>query len=360
MSELTTSLQINFANPDLNTPFSMAEDGQATAIRVGTVMFEESVYNYGCVFRISCGSRGCSIRCNRYPMDSFIRDNDARILNVKTKGKALFRLYGSRGEVDGAEFTVFNEDFGDADSADRSVDPSVWDDVANMIPARADGVTLKKIGWREEAKIVTLTWRGEKEQVIPFVSVTGTEPVMISRFFTNDGIETTPAMPKPGAPRIIHHPQPVWGNITLKCAVEYCLYEVTFGLGVVGARLQDIKKQWLVGYWEGWPRFPKLRVLAVTGNKTAEISIERTVVQPRARVHRWAGAVNSWKAGSMSKDEYAYAGYTDGTFSQQGIQTRTQRIESPDDPDVYIDIEVPVAIDFTGSDGKRMTLRFPS
>ncbi len=348
VSEITANLQIDFSPTPPAAVFRIEEDTKPVPIWVKTVEVPESVVRDGKIFRPTIW------QWQDQTVEQFLDEREQPdgpndVLAVEKEGEAIFRLYGSRAAVSGTRWLAFDEPSGDADAEERTVDVGAWGDLENLQPAQADA-TLTRMGWRQEAKTITLEFRGDTEQRLP-VDTSATEPLMVTLFYDRNGQEIDPPSPVPGDPGLIRHAEPVWGTITLKCKTQYCLFKVSFGLGVKESRLQDTKLKWLAGYWHGPPEFPKLRLIARSGGQAAEYLIERKVAPPTATAR-----VIKYKDDEEAPDD----DLSQGAYRQTGRTFRTVRIESPDDPNVYIDVEVPVEIQFQGSGGDNLALRFPT
>ena len=315
---------------------------------------------YGFKFTTSCSSGTFSTYCSNFAhtpasVDEELLKYDSDILKVLEDGQAYLRLYGTKSDVAASRFYLFNDVLGDQADSDRVIDETTWDN-DDVVPALITGTSITKIGWREEVKTVTLMWRGESSKELGYATATKTELVFKSRVYNADGEPVGAPARVPGNPGKIAHDEPVWGSMVVRVAVEYCLFRVDYGLGVTGDALQQMKKAWVyAASRKPAPILPSLRIVASTDSKAVEMVIPRQIYPDgAASTYRGTGPAE------YNPTTYAANALARTGFSQTNFSSQTKRITADNDPNVFLDFEVPVAIDFITQDGDTMTLRFPT
>ena len=246
------------------------------------------------------------------------------------------------------------------------------------------GGTARYLGRRTAPLLETLTWVQAQQRRLPLFH-DRPEAVVVeqTRFFDADGREVDPPayLPEEG---LFRHRLPVTGALVVEYRPGFSLYEIEYDTGadqISPEWFREMRRAWLAGNIAD-AAVPPVRVIAVSGDRAAQVSFPRAfwpnrstvrggyageTAEPRLepdgegyRIEAESWADPCWRQcremvkpdGKMLSDAELQAvrdcversRHPTYHYVETERTVRVERIHSPDDAEVYVDVERPVRL----------------
>ena len=174
----------------------------------------------------------------------------------------------------------------------------------------------------------------------------GFETAYASKFVTEDGrfIERPQWVPELNGAFVLK--EPASGVIIIRYLVQYHLYRVNYGMAS-GVEFPQVQLAWLRGDIKTFP-LPPVKVLAIapSAGRVAQASFQKVVYPNGATLSSW-----STKAFEEAQENASTL------LSERSRTTETIRIEDPDDPSNFLDVQRARSITLYDKDGRPFTYR---
>ncbi|MBF0171587.1 MAG: hypothetical protein HQK87_10980 [Nitrospinae bacterium] len=313
MSEISTSLTINFTAPELDEPFELVADdddqGGSAPVQVAFSQLTSTVCGWG---RICYGM------------------TQITPLAVTEPGRKRIKLYCSNRVAATARLII-------------------------------DGGTVRLIGRRSEPVVEALTWTREHAKRLRWFHDSPAVEV-IERTPFRDSVGNRVDPPRYDRYRgEFHSPKDVIGALVVRYNAGFSLYEVTYGNGretASAAQFAEMQSAWQSGNVET-AEIPPVRVIALSEWHATQASFERKfwpVGAPSITFRTRTSSGNDSQNDADENEEDAADGfYQEVPGTRQTVQ---ERIYHPEDPEQYLDVEKTLYLEARNTvSGRTLKLR---
>ncbi|MBF0143549.1 MAG: hypothetical protein HQL59_08870 [Magnetococcales bacterium] len=314
MSELATSLQVQFASPEADTPFELVtgdnDQGGSAPVQVAFSRLTVTVGSWGVIFRMS----------------------QITPLQVTVPGRKRVKLHCSEAAAQGVTLFV--------DNGPAVINTTEW--VRGFEVPRTVAVnTAVSLGRRSEPVVEALTWSGEvRKRLRWFYDEPEVEIIQQTIFRDRQGNMVDPPRYDPQRGEFFTRGE-TFGALVVRYAAGFSLYEVLYdnGQGVATPdHFAEMQRAWSSGNITS-TEIPPVRIIALSGSKAATGSFERVFWPIGAPIITFRFGPDDGEDEEQDREEYAFAEIP-GTR-----QTVTRRVYNPQDNSQFVEVRQTVYLE---------------
>lgn len=244
---------------------------------------------------------------------------------VAIKGNPGFDFNSLVPPVQPGSFGGFYINAGSFGNAPQKLPPNI----IGKIQPRQVPPAVEFVGKRQSLVYDTIRFSNSRTAALKYNYVkTGFEVAYASTFRTADGRIIDPPVWVPELNGLFVLKEPASGVMVVRYLAPYRLYKVNYGMPS-GIEYPYVQLAWLKGDITQFP-MPPVRIFAValTGGQVSEVEVEKKVFPQGADLASW----------SFTGFDDAQENPADRLTEKSRI-TETVRIEDPEDPEVFVDVQ---------------------
>ncbi|MBF0108671.1 MAG: hypothetical protein HQL76_05810 [Magnetococcales bacterium] len=314
MSELATSLQVNFASREAESPFELVtgdnDQGGSAPVQVAFSHLTVTVGSWGVIFRMS----------------------QITPLQVTVPGRKRVKLYCSETAAQGVTLFVDN-----GPATVRVMERMGIAEFPREIPVN----TAVSLGRRSEPVVEPLTWSGEvRKRLRWFYDQPEVEILQQTVFRDRTGAVVEGPRYDPQRGEFFTRGE-AFGALVVRYAAGFSLFDVVYdnGQGVASPdQFAEMQRAWSSGNITS-TEIPPVRIIALSGSKAATGSFERVFWPIGAPIITFRFGPDDGEEEERDQEEYAFAEIP-GTR-----QTVTRRVYNPQDNSQFVEVRQTVYLE---------------